>query len=87
MVGLSAGERQFIHGGIAQDLRSDGRQRLQFRPISVQTGVIPQVLMMFMPLICFGIFSIINGDVCFSFHKISVDFSVHLISFVGFMIG
>ncbi|KAL0917007.1 hypothetical protein M5K25_012046 [Dendrobium thyrsiflorum] len=42
MVGLSAGERQFIHGGIAQDLRSDGRQRLQFRPISVQTGVIPQ---------------------------------------------
>lgn len=42
MVGLSAGEKQFIHGGIAQDLRSDGRQRLQFRPISVQTGVIPQ---------------------------------------------
>ncbi|KAI0506978.1 hypothetical protein KFK09_013096 [Dendrobium nobile] len=42
MVGLSAGERQFIYGGIAQDLRSDGRQRLQFRPISVQTGVIPQ---------------------------------------------
>lgn len=42
MVGLSAGEKQFMHGGIAQDLRSDGRQRLQFRPISIQTGVIPQ---------------------------------------------
>lgn len=42
MVGLSAGEKQFMHGGIAQDLRSDGRHRLQFRPISIQTGVIPQ---------------------------------------------
>ncbi|XP_020581010.1 exosome complex component RRP42 [Phalaenopsis equestris] len=42
MVGLSVGEKQFILGGIAQDLRSDGRQRLQFRPISVQTDVIPQ---------------------------------------------
>ncbi|PKA63246.1 hypothetical protein AXF42_Ash017714 [Apostasia shenzhenica] len=42
MVGLSAGEKHFICGGIAQDLRSDGRQRLQFRPISVLIGVIPQ---------------------------------------------
>ncbi|KAG0471739.1 hypothetical protein HPP92_016285 [Vanilla planifolia] len=42
MVGLSAGEKHFIHGGIAQDLRSDGRKCLQFRPIFVQTGVIPQ---------------------------------------------
>ncbi|KAG0470211.1 hypothetical protein HPP92_016911 [Vanilla planifolia] len=42
MVGLSAGEKHFIHGGIAQDLRSDGRKRLQFRPIFFQTGVIPQ---------------------------------------------
>lgn len=42
MVGLSIGEKQFIRGGIAQDLRTDGRQRLDFRPISVETGVIPQ---------------------------------------------
>ncbi|OAY71227.1 Exosome complex component RRP42 [Ananas comosus] len=42
MVGLSEGERRFIRGGIAQDLRSDGRRRLQYCPISVQTGVIPQ---------------------------------------------
>ncbi|KAF8410851.1 hypothetical protein HHK36_003388 [Tetracentron sinense] len=41
MVGLSVGERHFIQGGIAQDLRSDGRKRLNYRPISVETGVIP----------------------------------------------
>ncbi|KAI6677576.1 hypothetical protein NL676_038372 [Syzygium grande] len=28
--------------GIAQDLRSDGRKRLTYRPIYVETGVIPQ---------------------------------------------
>lgn len=43
MVGLSVGEKHFIHGGIAQDLRSDGRKRLTYRPIYVETGVIPQV--------------------------------------------
>ncbi|CAD6338178.1 unnamed protein product [Miscanthus lutarioriparius] len=42
MVGLSEGEKDFIRGGIAQDLRTDGRRRLQFRALSVQTGVIPQ---------------------------------------------
>ncbi|KAL6987021.1 hypothetical protein U1Q18_012780 [Sarracenia purpurea var. burkii] len=42
MVGLSDGEKHFIHGGIAQDLRSDGRKRLTYRPISVETGIIPQ---------------------------------------------
>ncbi|PON35836.1 Polyribonucleotide nucleotidyltransferase [Trema orientale] len=42
MVGLSLGEKHFIHGGIAQDLRSDGRKRLTYRPIYVETGVIPQ---------------------------------------------
>lgn len=42
MVGLSAGEKHFIWGGIAQDLRADGRQRHHFRPISIETGVIPQ---------------------------------------------
>ena len=43
MVGLSVGEKHFIQGGIAQDLRSDGRKRLTYRPIYVETGVIPQV--------------------------------------------
>ncbi|GER57630.1 exosome complex component RRP42, partial [Striga asiatica] len=42
MVGLSLGEQNFIKGGIAQDLRTDGRKRLSYRPISVETGVIPQ---------------------------------------------
>lgn len=42
MVGLSLGEKHFIQGGIAQDLRSDGRKRLTYRPICVETGVIPQ---------------------------------------------
>ncbi|MBA0781040.1 hypothetical protein Gotri_002000 [Gossypium trilobum] len=42
MVGLSVGEKHFIQGGIAQDLRSDGRKRLTYRPIYVETGVIPQ---------------------------------------------
>ncbi|KAI8552158.1 hypothetical protein RHMOL_Rhmol06G0243700 [Rhododendron molle] len=42
MVGLSIGEKHFIQGGIAQDLRSDGRKRLTYRPIFVETGNIPQ---------------------------------------------
>lgn len=44
MVGLSVGERNFIKGGIVQDLRNDGRKRLTYRPIYVETGVIPQVV-------------------------------------------
>lgn len=43
MVGLSLGEQNFIKGGIDQDLRTDGRKRLSYRPIFVETGVIPQV--------------------------------------------
>jgi hypothetical protein len=43
MVGLSEGEKHFIHGGIAQDIRTDSRRLLQFRALSVETGVIPQV--------------------------------------------
>lgn len=43
MVGLSVGEKHFIQGGIAQDLRTDGRRRLTYRPFNVETGVIPQV--------------------------------------------
>ncbi|XP_030950141.1 exosome complex exonuclease RRP42-like [Quercus lobata] len=41
MVGLSLGEEHFIQGGIAQDLRSNGRKRLTYRPIYVEIGVIP----------------------------------------------
>lgn len=43
MTGLSLGENLFIQGGIAQDLRTDGRKRLTYRPVYVETGVIPQV--------------------------------------------
>lgn len=43
MGGLSVGEKHFLKGGIAQDLRTDGRKRLSYRPIYVNTGVIPQV--------------------------------------------
>ncbi|KAG5553512.1 hypothetical protein RHGRI_011403 [Rhododendron griersonianum] len=42
MVGLAIGEKHFIQGGIAQDLRSDGRKRLTYHPISMETGNIPQ---------------------------------------------
>uniref|UniRef100_A0A803L3C9 Ribosomal RNA-processing protein 42 n=1 Tax=Chenopodium quinoa TaxID=63459 RepID=A0A803L3C9_CHEQI len=42
MVELSFGEKNFIRGGIAQNLRCDGRKRLSYRPIFVDTGVIPQ---------------------------------------------
>ncbi|KAL5794311.1 hypothetical protein ACOSP7_002905 [Xanthoceras sorbifolium] len=42
MVGLSEGEKEFIKGGIAQDLRTDGRKRYTYRPIYIETGVIPQ---------------------------------------------
>ncbi|XP_019190996.1 PREDICTED: exosome complex component RRP42 [Ipomoea nil] len=42
MVGLSVGEKNFIKGGIAQDLRTDGRKRLAYRLIYVEIGVIPQ---------------------------------------------
>ncbi|XP_022896626.1 exosome complex component RRP42-like [Olea europaea var. sylvestris] len=41
-MGLSLGEKNFIKGGIAQDIRTDGRKRLTYRPVSVETGVIPQ---------------------------------------------
>ncbi|KMZ64527.1 Exosome complex component RRP42 [Zostera marina] len=41
-VELSFGEKNFIQGGIEQNLRADGRQRLDFRPMPIETGVIPQ---------------------------------------------
>nr|CAB3459628.1 unnamed protein product [Digitaria exilis] len=45
MVGLSEGEKHFIRGGIAQDIRTDGRKRLQFRALSVETGGIDALLL------------------------------------------
>ncbi|KAL6623721.1 hypothetical protein ACP70R_033600 [Stipagrostis hirtigluma subsp. patula] len=42
MAGLSEGEKHFTRGGVAGALRADGRGRLQFRPVSVDTGVVPQ---------------------------------------------
>ncbi|CAI0559223.1 unnamed protein product [Linum tenue] len=42
MVGLSLGEKHFIKGGIDQNIRSDGRKRDSYRPIFVETGIIPQ---------------------------------------------
>lgn len=43
MGALSAAEVRYIEAGIAQDLRSDGRSRTDYRNISIDTGVIPQV--------------------------------------------
>ncbi|CAN1189506.1 Exosome complex component RRP42 [Linum perenne] len=42
MVGLSAGEQHFIKGGIDHNIRCDDRKRDSYRPIFVETGVIPQ---------------------------------------------
>ncbi|PWA34107.1 Exoribonuclease, phosphorolytic domain 1 [Artemisia annua] len=42
ILGLSIGEMHFIQGGIAQDLRTNGRKRLTYRPFVVETVVIAQ---------------------------------------------
>ncbi|KAL3679902.1 hypothetical protein R1sor_022858 [Riccia sorocarpa] len=42
VVGLSAAEKNYIAGGIAVDLRSDGRGRHHFREFSIDTSVVPQ---------------------------------------------
>ncbi|GAQ84934.1 3'-5'-exoribonuclease family protein [Klebsormidium nitens] len=42
MPGLSAAELSFLEGGIAQDLRNDGRGREDFRSFSIQLDVISQ---------------------------------------------
>lgn len=44
MVACSVGEQHFLKGGIAQELRTDGRKRLTYRHTYVETGVIPQVM-------------------------------------------
>ena len=42
MARISENERQFIIDGIEANVRDDGRGRTDFRPISVETGVILQ---------------------------------------------
>ncbi|GKB75081.1 thylakoid assembly 8-like protein, chloroplastic [Tanacetum coccineum] len=44
IVGLSIGEKHFIQGGIAQDIRTDGRKRLTYHPLVGETGVIAQTM-------------------------------------------
>lgn len=39
---LSAAERDYIAQGFEQNIRSDGRQREDYRPIEVQLGLIAQ---------------------------------------------
>ena len=39
---LSPGEVKFIKGGVLDDIRADGRARLDFRPLSIETGLLPQ---------------------------------------------
>lgn len=76
MVGLSIGEKHFVQGGIAQDLRSDGRKRLTYRPISVETGNIPQVKHSFalvLPILSWLASSrILVGFFSFSMHYFSL---------------
>jgi exosome complex component RRP42 len=42
MLSLSQGEIDFIAEGIQQDIRVDGRGRLDYRPFSIETGIISQ---------------------------------------------
>jgi exosome complex component RRP42 len=39
---LSPGEIQFIRNGVKENIRVDGRSRLDFRPIILETGLLPQ---------------------------------------------
>ena len=39
---LSAAEKEYIEQGVEQDIRNDGRGRLDYRPIEVQLGLIAQ---------------------------------------------
>ena len=42
MVLLSKSEKEFISLGILEDLRADGRSRLDYRPVNLSIDVIPQ---------------------------------------------
>lgn len=39
---LSKSEKEFISRGILEDLRADGRGRLDYRPVEISVNVIPQ---------------------------------------------
>lgn len=39
---LSTSEREFVRDGVVEDVRSDGRRRVDFRRVHVQVGNIPQ---------------------------------------------
>jgi exosome complex component RRP42 len=39
---LSDGEVRFIRSGVLDDIRVDGRSRLDFRPLSMETRLLPQ---------------------------------------------
>lgn len=39
---LSVSEKEFISRGILEDLRADGRGRLDYRPVEISVNVIPQ---------------------------------------------
>lgn len=40
MISISSSQRKYIAEGIAQDVRNDGRQRIDYRHFSLKTGVI-----------------------------------------------
>eukprot|EP01126_Amoeba_proteus_P055967 TRINITY_DN697_c0_g1_i5.p1 TRINITY_DN697_c0_g1~~TRINITY_DN697_c0_g1_i5.p1 ORF type:complete len:289 (+),score=73.39 TRINITY_DN697_c0_g1_i5:86-952(+) len=42
MLQLSPGEIEFIVDGIKQDIRADGRARLDYRPLCLETGIVTQ---------------------------------------------
>lgn len=39
---LSSSEREYIKQGVEQDLRADGRKRLDFRPFNLDVDIVPQ---------------------------------------------
>ena len=39
---ISNAEREYIVGGVVDDLRNDGRGRLDYRQITIDLGVVPQ---------------------------------------------
>lgn len=38
---LSSAEHQYLAAGVAENMRTDGRARLDYRPFTVETGVVP----------------------------------------------
>lgn len=39
---LSKSEKEFISRGILEDLRADGRGRLDYRPVEISVNIVPQ---------------------------------------------